>query len=111
MIILARHGQAAWGTRDYDRLTETGTRQAQLLGLAPGLEGGLVQPHQARFEAQGVHHLGGHRIALTGAVLLQEIPDARGQGPVLHQLPVIRVQLDDCHFDSPIDVRTGHSGR
>ncbi len=39
MIILARHGQAAWGTRDYDRLTETGTRQAQLLGRSFAAQG------------------------------------------------------------------------
>jgi broad specificity phosphatase PhoE len=39
MIFLARHGQAAWGTRDYDRLTETGTRQAQLLGRSFAAQG------------------------------------------------------------------------
>lgn len=31
-IHLVRHGQAAFGTDDYDRLTETGFNQAQLLG-------------------------------------------------------------------------------
>jgi len=31
-IYLVRHGQAAFGTEDYDRLTEIGYRQARLLG-------------------------------------------------------------------------------
>ncbi|GAB3378692.1 histidine phosphatase family protein [Spongiibacter taiwanensis] len=31
-ILIVRHGQAAFGTDDYDRLTEQGWRQAQLLG-------------------------------------------------------------------------------
>lgn len=31
-IYLIRHAQASWGKRDYDRLSETGMRQARLLG-------------------------------------------------------------------------------
>lgn len=31
---LIRHGQASWGADDYDRLSETGERQAALLGMA-----------------------------------------------------------------------------
>jgi len=31
-IYLVRHGQAAFGTDDYDRLTEIGYTQARLLG-------------------------------------------------------------------------------
>ena len=31
-IYLVRHGQAAFGTDDYDRLTEIGYTQAHLLG-------------------------------------------------------------------------------
>ncbi|WP_266157518.1 histidine phosphatase family protein, partial [Dyella silvatica] len=38
-VYLIRHGQAAFGEADYDRLSERGTQQAQLLGaaLAPAL--------------------------------------------------------------------------
>ena len=32
VIYLVRHGQAAFGTDDYDRLTEIGYTQARLLG-------------------------------------------------------------------------------
>ncbi len=32
-LILVRHGQACFGTHDYDRLSETGVRQAELLGI------------------------------------------------------------------------------
>lgn len=31
-ILLARHGQASWGKRDYDQLSPLGTRQGALLG-------------------------------------------------------------------------------
>ena len=31
-IVLVRHGQAAFGTEDYDRLTELGREQSRLLG-------------------------------------------------------------------------------
>ncbi len=33
-IHLIRHGQASWGADDYDELSEKGTRQAALLGMA-----------------------------------------------------------------------------
>jgi broad specificity phosphatase PhoE len=36
-IYVVRHGQAAFGTDDYDRLTPTGFRQARLLGAYFGL--------------------------------------------------------------------------
>jgi broad specificity phosphatase PhoE len=36
-IYLVRHGQAAFGTDDYDRLTPTGFMQARLLGAYFGL--------------------------------------------------------------------------
>ena len=32
VIHLIRHGQASWGKRDYDRLSETGRRQAVVVG-------------------------------------------------------------------------------
>lgn len=32
-LILVRHGQASFGTSDYDRLSETGVRQSELLGI------------------------------------------------------------------------------
>ena len=31
-ILMVRHGQAAFGTDDYDRLTEVGWEQSRLLG-------------------------------------------------------------------------------
>jgi broad specificity phosphatase PhoE len=43
-IYLVRHGQAAFGTDDYDRLTPTGFMQARLLGAYFGLR-------QVRFDA------------------------------------------------------------
>lgn len=33
-ILLVRHGQAAWGSRDYDRLTKMGVMQAHALGAS-----------------------------------------------------------------------------
>src|SRR5260370_25871932 len=43
-IYLVRHGQAAFGTDDYDRLTPMGFMQARLLGAYFGLR-------QVRFDA------------------------------------------------------------
>ena len=43
-IYLVRHGQAAFGTDDYDRLTEIGYTQAHLLG-------GFLAVRRVRFEA------------------------------------------------------------
>jgi broad specificity phosphatase PhoE len=43
-IYVVRHGQASFGTENYDRLTETGFTQARLLGAYFGLR-------QVRFEA------------------------------------------------------------
>ena len=43
-IYVVRHGQAAFGTDDYDRLTPTGFMQARLLGAYFGLR-------QVRFDA------------------------------------------------------------
>src|SRR5277367_509052 len=37
VIYVVRHGQAAFGTDHYDRLTETGFKQARLLGAYFGL--------------------------------------------------------------------------
>ena len=34
VVLLVRHGQASWGTDDYDRLSETGHQQAGVLGAA-----------------------------------------------------------------------------
>jgi broad specificity phosphatase PhoE len=34
VIYLVRHGQASFGASDYDRLSETGVRQSQILGTA-----------------------------------------------------------------------------
>lgn len=39
MIYLVRHGQAAFGTEHYDRLTDTGFAQARLLGQYFGFRG------------------------------------------------------------------------
>jgi broad specificity phosphatase PhoE len=58
-IYVVRHGQAAFGTDDYDRLTEVGFRQARLLGA----------------------HLGARRIrfdAIFTGTLRRQIETARG---------------------------------
>jgi len=58
-IYLVRHGQAAYGTEDYDRLTETGFAQARLLGKYFGLR-------QIRFDGVYVGELRRHAETLQG---------------------------------------------
>lgn len=65
-ILLVRHGQASWGTSDYDRLSETGVRQAELLGRSLAASGwrpdrvvvGAMRRHQqtarACLDAMGI---------------------------------------------------------
>jgi broad specificity phosphatase PhoE len=38
-VLLVRHGQASFGEGDYDRLSELGRRQAEMVGRAPALRG------------------------------------------------------------------------
>ena len=34
VLLLVRHGQASWGSADYDQLSSTGTEQSRVLGRA-----------------------------------------------------------------------------
>jgi broad specificity phosphatase PhoE len=43
MVLLVRHGQASFGAGDYDRLSDLGRRQAQMIGRAPAV-GALRRP-------------------------------------------------------------------
>ena len=38
-LLLVRHGQASWGSEDYDVLSETGWEQSRLLGKALAARG------------------------------------------------------------------------
>jgi broad specificity phosphatase PhoE len=42
-LLLVRHGQASWGSEDYDVLSETGWEQSRLLGKALAARG--ITPH------------------------------------------------------------------
>jgi broad specificity phosphatase PhoE len=76
-IYLVRHGQAAYGTDDYDRLTETGFEQARLLGKYFGFRG-------IRFDAICTGELRRH--AETAQGMLEEYPEA-GTAPAPQQYP------------------------
>jgi broad specificity phosphatase PhoE len=97
ILLLVRHGQASWGTEDYDRLSELGEQQARVLGAAlsarglrPDLlvRGGMLRHRQtaaAAVEAAGwdgevVEDVGwdeyDHVSTLTGARDLPEVSDA-----------------------------------
>ncbi|CAN5682201.1 hypothetical protein BH10ACT10_BH10ACT10_28160 [soil metagenome] len=39
LLLLVRHGQASWGTDDYDRLSARGEEQSRLLGAALAARG------------------------------------------------------------------------
>jgi len=67
MIYLVRHAQAAYGTDDYDRLTQTGFTQAQLLGAYFGFR-------QIRFDAVYMGDLRRH--AETAQGMLEAYPYA-----------------------------------
>ena len=92
-IYVVRHGQAAFGTDDYDRLTEVGFTQARLLG----------------------EHLGARRIrfdAIFTGTLRRQVETARGilEGhPELgRDLPQERIAgLDEYHADA---IMTAHFG-
>lgn len=58
-IYLVRHGQAAFGTDDYDRLTPLGHQQAQWLGE-------YFAEHQMRFDAVYMGNLRRHRETWQG---------------------------------------------
>jgi broad specificity phosphatase PhoE len=66
-IYLVRHAQAAYGTDDYDRLTQTGFTQARLLGAHFGLR-------QIRFDAVYMGNLRRH--AETAQAILEAHPNA-----------------------------------
>jgi broad specificity phosphatase PhoE len=68
-IYLVRHAQAAYGTDDYDRLTQTGFTQAQLLGTYFGFR-------QIRFDAVYMGELRRH--AETAQGILEAYPYASG---------------------------------
>lgn len=45
VVLLVRHGQASWGAADYDRLSDLGVRQSEVLGqalVARGVRPGVV---------------------------------------------------------------------
>ena len=52
ILLLVRHGQASWGTEDYDRLSELGERQARVLAFERLYAGQLIGAHAA-FTALG----------------------------------------------------------
>jgi broad specificity phosphatase PhoE len=66
-IYLVRHAQAAYGTDNYDRLTETGFAQARLLGKYLGMRG-------IRFEAVYMGELRRHAETVQG--MLEAYPHA-----------------------------------
>jgi broad specificity phosphatase PhoE len=70
-IYLVRHGQAAFGTGDYDRLTQTGFTQAELLGA-------YFRRRQIRFDAVYTGRLRRH--AETAHGILEG--NAPGHAPV-----------------------------
>jgi broad specificity phosphatase PhoE len=39
LVLLVRHGQASWGSADYDRLSEVGEQQSRVLGAALAARG------------------------------------------------------------------------
>src|ERR1700685_1067897 len=76
-IYLVRHGQAAFGTDDYDRLTEIGHRQAHLLG-------GFLAIRQVRCEAIYAGTLRRHTETVRG--ILDGGP-AIGDGSAVESIP------------------------
>jgi broad specificity phosphatase PhoE len=80
-IYLVRHGQASFGTDDYDRLTETGFTQARLLGA-------YFARRNIRFEAVRSGTLRRHAETVQGIV--------EGHGQAGEWPPAQRVSaLDD----------------
>ena len=76
-IYLIRHGQAAFGTDDYDRLTEIGYTQAHLLG-------GFLAMRQVRCEAIYTGTLRRHTETVRG--ILEGGP-AIGDGSAVESIP------------------------
>lgn len=75
-LYLVRHAQAAYGTEDYDRLTEVGFAQARLLGKYFGIRG-------IRFDAVYIGELRRHAETVLGIV--EGNPDTRdAPGPERH---------------------------
>jgi broad specificity phosphatase PhoE len=66
-IYVVRHAQAAFGTDDYDRLTQTGFEQARLLGAYLGLR-------QVRFDAVCTGSLRHPKLAWVRWMVFRERP-------------------------------------
>jgi broad specificity phosphatase PhoE len=90
-LYLVRHGQASFGTHDYDRLSELGARQCQALGHYFA-ERGVV------FEAVLRGSLKRHRQSL------QALTEGFGHLPEAQEWPALN------EYDSEALVRTVHSG-
>ncbi len=76
-IVMVRHGQAAFASDDYDRLTDIGWEQARLLGEYFRV---LDQSFDAVFTGTMRRHretLAGVRDVYAGAVPAREMPDAQ----------------------------------
>jgi broad specificity phosphatase PhoE len=94
-LYLVRHGQAAFGTDDYDRLTETGFAQARLLGAAFA-ERGIV------FAATYTGTLRRHRETLEGIVA--GLSDAGAPAP---GAPEQCASLDEYNPDALVEAFLG----
>lgn len=81
-ILLLRHGQASFGTHDYDRLSELGQRQSQLLG-------------------QHLHRLGLRFDAmLSGTLARQQDTAANARGRMGDDLPALQADPAFNEYDA-----------
>ena len=86
-VIVVRHGQAAFGTDDYDRLTEVGWEQARLLGEH-------FADAEQRFDAVFTGTMRRHRETLAG------IRDALVQSSIVTPLATELPGLNEYDFHS-----------
>jgi broad specificity phosphatase PhoE len=95
VIYVVRHGQAAFGTEHYDRLTETGFAQARLLGAYFGLR-------KIRFDALFTGTL--RRQTETAQGIVEGHPEM-ASAPVQETFPA----LDEYHPEAILTAFTGET--
>ncbi len=91
-VLLVRHGQASWGTDDYDRLSPLGVEQSRVLGAALAARG--VTPSLVVRGAMLRHRQTGDA-AVAAAGWDGEVVEDRGWNEFDHQ------QMLELHPDAP----------